>query len=129
MTDAEFVAAFEDCSLAEECFHHRDHIRLAWIYLREMPLLDALARYSAALRRYAASRGKPDRYHQTITFAFLLLIQERRRPGDTWRDFEAANDDLFAWNPSILSTYYRPETLASVEARQSFVLPDYEVLR
>jgi hypothetical protein len=129
MTDSDFVAAFEDCSLGEEQFHHRDHIRLGWIYLGEMSLLDALSRYSAGLRRYAASRGKPDRYHETITLAFLLLIQERRRPGGTWQDFETANGDLFRWNPSILSTYYRPETLASSEARRSFVLPDYEVLR
>ena len=129
MTDAEFVSAFEDCSLGESQFHHRDHIRLGWIYLREMPVLDALARYSVGLRRYAASHGKPDRYHETITFAFLLLIQERRRRSETWPDFEEANSDLFRWNPSILSTYYRPETLASNEARQSFILPDYEVLR
>jgi hypothetical protein len=129
MTDAQFVAAFEDCSLADDCFHHRDHIRLAWIFLRDMPILDALSRYSAGLRRFAASRGVPDRYHATITFAFLLLIQERRRKGETWPEFETANSDLFSWNPSILSTYYRAETLASNAARQSFVLPDYEVLR
>ena len=37
MTESEFVAAFEDASLPETAFRHRDHVRLAWIYLRELP--------------------------------------------------------------------------------------------
>ena len=125
MNDREFAAAFENATLEEE-FHHRDHVRMGWIYLREHGLLDALARFSAALRRYAASKGKPDRYHETITFAFLLLIYERmqRSGASTWEEFEPANSDLFGWNPSVLSAYYRPEVLASDDARARFLLPD-----
>jgi hypothetical protein len=33
MTDEEFLRAFEACELSNGCFHHRDHIRLAWIYV------------------------------------------------------------------------------------------------
>jgi hypothetical protein len=29
MTDDEFIASFEDCSLANESFHHSDHVRMA----------------------------------------------------------------------------------------------------
>lgn len=125
MTDAEFAAAFENATLEDE-FHHRDHVRMGWIYLREHPLLDALGRFSAALRRYAAAKGKPDRYHETITLAFLLLIYERMQqtPSATWLEFENINADLFDWNPSALATYYRPELLSSDDARARFLLPD-----
>ena len=123
MTDAEFIAAFEDTSLPDECFHHRDHIRMAWLYVREFGLLEALPRFSTALKRYATSRGKPDRYHETITIAYMLLIQQRMRASG-WEEFAAANDDLFRWNPSVLLSYYRAETLASNDARARFVLPD-----
>ena len=34
MTDQEFAAAIETCRLPNAQFHHRDHLRLAWIYLR-----------------------------------------------------------------------------------------------
>jgi hypothetical protein len=124
-----FLSAFEDCSLPDSAFHHRDHVRLAWIYLRDLPLLDALGRFTTGLRRYAAAGGKPDRYHETITFAFLFLVHERmqRSPGARWEEFERRNNDLLGWNPSILSTYYRPETLASEHARVVFVLPDRPV--
>ena len=123
MNDADFITAFEDTSLPDDCFHHRDHIRMAWLYLRRFPLLEALPRFTAALRRYATSRGKPDRYHETVTIGFMLMIYERMH-GEPWPEFASANDDLFRWNPSVLATYYRPETLASNDARARFVLPD-----
>ena len=124
MTDAEFAAAFEACAIANTDFHHADHIRLAWIYLREHPLLAAIDRFSTSLRRFAAHHGVPGLYHETITLAFLLLIHERMNGESAFVDFRAANPDLFKWKPSVLDRYYRAETLASDLARRVFVLPD-----
>ena len=128
MNDVEFVARFEDGTLPNENFHHRDHVRMAWLYLSRYPLVDALARFSAALRRFAAAHGRPDLYHQTITWSYLFLINERReRLGGSpdWQKFAEANADLFEWSDGgILARYYRPETLQSEFARQVFVLPD-----
>ena len=129
MDDREFLAAFEGGTLAEENFHHRDHIRLAWLMLREAPLGEALARFTAGLRRFAERHGKAGLYHETITWAYVFLIHERMRRGGgegeaTWEAFAAANPDLLTWRPSILGAYYREETLASDLARRSFVLPD-----
>jgi hypothetical protein len=127
LTDPEFIASFEDCSLPNTAFHHRDHVRLAWLYLRRHPPLEAPTRSAAGLRRFAAANGHPGLYHETITWAFLLLIRERmERDGmaDTWEEFTAANPDLLSWKPSILDRYYRPETLGSELARRVFVMPD-----
>ncbi len=126
MTDEEFIAGVERCTLPPDTFHHADHVHLAWLYLRRMPPLDALARFTSVLQRFAASHGKADRYHETITWAYLLLIHERirRDPAQSWDHFVAANRDLLRWNPSILDDYYRPETLLSPLARTIFVFPD-----
>ena len=51
-------------------FHHREHVRVAWYYLTQAPLPEALVRFSNALRRFALARGKPGLYHETITTAF-----------------------------------------------------------
>ena len=122
MTEGELIAGFEDGSLKE--FHHCDHVRAAWCYLRTSPLLVALRRFTAALKRFAAAQGKPQLYHETITWAYLFLIHERMRPGEEWDAFAARNADLLQWRPSVLDRYYRPETLGSNEARQAFLLPD-----
>jgi hypothetical protein len=122
--DAAFVAAFEGGTLPPERFRHAEHVRLAWLMLREHDLPRALARFSAGLRRYAAALGKAERYHETITVAYLLLVHERRRRHERFAGFRRRNPDLFSRSPCILERYYRPQTLASERARAGFVLPD-----
>jgi hypothetical protein len=127
MSDRDFVAAVEACTVAAADFRHADHVRLAWLYLNDHPLLEAIARYTAALRRLAAFHGAPGKYHETITWAYLVLIHERMRRDDApheWEGFRAANGDLFCWKPSILERYYAPQTLKTELARRIFVLPD-----
>jgi hypothetical protein len=127
MDDRAFVEAFESCTLGPEEFHHRDHVRLAWIYLRAEPPARALARFAEGLKRFAAALGKAGLYHETITWAYLLLIRERMdRQGDaaSFEAFAAANPDLMTWKPSVLAAYYHDETLASPLARRTFVMPD-----
>ncbi len=77
MNDSEFVAAFEACAIAKTDFHHADHVRLAWIYLRGHPLIEAIQRFTTSLQRFSAHHGIPALYHETITWAYLLLIHER----------------------------------------------------
>jgi hypothetical protein len=125
MTDDEFIASFEDCSLAG--FHHADHVRMAFLYLCRYPALEALQRFSTSLVRFATSTGKPELYNETITWAFLLLIRERMaRAGNrqTWSEFAAANRDLLSWKDNILKKYYRDETLTSGLAKNTFLFPD-----
>jgi len=126
LTDADFVRSFEDCTLPNAAFHHRDHVRLAWIYLQRHPPVEALQRFAGGLRRFATANGHPGLYHETITWAFLLLIHERMARGGepAWEDFAARNPDLLTWKPSILDRYYTPETLGSELARRVFVMPD-----
>ena len=126
MNDRDFVSAIERCAIAGSDFRHADHIRLAWIYLREHPLIEAIDRFTTSLKRFAAHHGVPEKYHETITWAYLLLIHERLQRGGaaaTWDEFRAANADLFAWKPSILERYYAAATLQSDVARRVFVLP------
>ena len=127
MNDCEFVAAVESCAIPCSDFHHADHVRLAWIYLGNHSLIDAIDRFTQSLRRFAVHCGVPEKYHETITWAYLLLIHERMRRADApcgWESFRAANVDLFDWKPSILERYYAPHTLRSDFARRIFVLPD-----
>ena len=131
LSDREFIAQFEDCSLPAAAFHHRDHVRLAWLFLRDLPLLEAIASFCVGLKRFATANGKPDRYHETLSWAFLFLIHQRmeesREAGSTepsWQEFEAANADLLNWKENILLRYYTAETLQLERAKKTFLLPD-----
>jgi hypothetical protein len=123
----EIIQQFEQGLTSAATFHHGDHVRLAFEYLRRYPALEALRRFSDALQRFAAAQGKADRYHETITWAYLLLIRERiaRASGaPTWEEFAASNEDLLIWKGGVLAKFYRRETLDSELARGTFVFPD-----
>src|SRR4051812_31167710 len=115
------VEAFERGEV--ESFHHRDHVKMAWSYLREFGFGEGARRFTEAIQRFATAHGKPNLYHATITWAYLVLINERMA-GDDWETFARDNEDLFAWKPSIIDSWYRGETLASDRARRVFLFPD-----
>jgi hypothetical protein len=126
MTNGELIRRFETDAVPENSFHHADHVRLAFAYLSEYPVLGALEKFASALKRFAAARGKTRLYNETITFAYLFLIHERmaRSEAMEWEEFASRNPDLLVWKDGILSRYYREGTLRSDLARRVFVLPD-----
>ena len=127
MTGEELIQQFENGTTPADAFHHADHVRLAFEYLCRYPPLQALERFSNALKRFAAAQGKADRYHETITWAYLLLIRERQARASrcqTWEEFAKRNPDLLTWKGGVLASLYRQETLDSDLARRTFVLPD-----
>lgn len=127
MLDDDFIAEFEAATLPADSFHHCDHVRAAFLYVSRYPVLEAIERFSSSLRSFASANGKPDRYNETVTWAFLLLIRERiARAGipQTWEQFAEANPDLLTWRENILKKYYRDETLSSDLAKGTFLFPD-----
>jgi hypothetical protein len=126
MRNHELIQRFESDSVAEESFHHADHVRLAFAYLCEYPYLQALEKFSSSLKRFAAARGKTQLYNETITCAYFFLIRERmaRCEGTDWERFARQNPDLLQWKDGILNRYYQDATLKSDLAKRVFVLPD-----
>ncbi len=127
MTDSELMEQFESGTIPDGGFHHREHVRVAFLYLSEYPVLEALQAFSEALQRFAAARGKPQLYHETITWAYMLLIRERMAQAgtrQTWDEFARNNADLLTWENGLLNRYYREETLRSDLARAIFLFPD-----
>jgi hypothetical protein len=129
-TDPEFIRQFENPRMTGESFHHADHVRLAFAYLNQYPALEALQKFCSALLGFAAANGKPQLYHETVTYAYFFLIRERmerqilaEQPA-SWEKFSATNPDLLLWKGGILSRYYSEGTLQSEFAKRVFVLPD-----
>ena len=141
MNQDELIRRFETNTMPEDSFHHADHVRLGFAYLSQYPPLEALDKFSAALKRYAAARGKFQLYHETITHAYFFLIRERmaralaidsqgvhsrniNSRNINWDEFVRRNPDLLAWKNGILTRYYHETTLQSELARRVFVFPD-----
>ena len=126
ISDDDFIAAFEALTLKAELFRHADHVRLAFVYLQRLDLLDTLRRYADGLRRFAAHHGASDRYHETVTWALVILIHERMASYAgplQWPVFAADHSDFLRWKDGVLFDYYGPEILESDLARRTFLLP------
>ncbi len=125
MDDGEFLRRLDDCSLPQAAFDHRGHVRAAFLVLGETPGFGAaLERMRGLITTYAASIGKAGLYHETITVAFMALINARRvQTGmpQSWDAFAAANPDLF--EKDVLARRYDKAVLQSDLARQVFLLP------
>ncbi len=115
--------AFEAGTIDPDKFDHEAHVHMGWQYVAACAPTDAVARFDTALRRLVRKLGAESKYHATITAFYLLLIQERAVPGQSWDAFRRANPDLFD-HKALLARYYSNDRLMSDAARQSFVLPD-----
>jgi hypothetical protein len=124
MNDEDFLRALESCELPEQEFGHTAHVRAAYLYLRGEYFAAALERTCRAIRAYAAHLGRPDKYHETMTVAYVALIQQHmseRGQSGGWTAFARDNPELL--NKSLLKEYYPAEQLNSAAARKIFLLP------
>lgn len=127
MTDSELMQRFEAATLSGDEFPHREHVRVAWLYLRDRPLLEVLDRFPRHLRALAEALGAPGLYHETVTWFFLMLVHDRiarSGTGGSWQAFEEGNPDLFERSSSIMERNYRTETWQSALAKERFLIPD-----
>ena len=124
MTDDDFLAALESCCIDPAAFNHEGHLRAGFLYLQRHDFADALGGMRRAIRTFAASIGKDGLYHETITMAFMTLINERlaAEPAIAWQEFASRHRDLF--DGTALSQHYSRERLKHPLARTAFLLPD-----
>ena len=125
MTDAELARALERGEIANENFHHASHLHVAWVYLSESSSVkEAASKMREALRRFASSAGKLEKYHETITlfWVHLLACGHAADSGKTLEEIVHANPGLLEKNFPL--AYYSAERLFSESARTSLVEPD-----
>ncbi len=125
--EEQLLAGFEAGTVIAETFRHEDHIRVAWILLRTTSVPRAIERFERGVRALAESAGRPDRFHRTITWAYVLLVSDRmaQEPRDaTFEAFARRNPDLLDWHGVGLRPWYRDEVLASDAARERFLFPE-----
>jgi len=130
LDDDAFVAAIARCELPAAAFDHLQHLRLAWLHLRQAPLQEAIERCCADLARFAAHHGAITKFHRTVTEALLRLMAAggAADPALGWPAFLQCNPALVGDARALLGHHYSPTLLARPEARTSFQPPDLQPL-
>jgi len=122
-TEAERLARFLAGDTPASELSHREHVWLAWATLRRYDFAESVYRYSRALRAVAERAGRPEKFNQTQTIAFLSLIAERVAlgGGEDFEPFAREHPELF--DATVLARYYSRERLSCPLAHRTFLLP------
>ena len=105
-------------------FGHRQHVQLTWLAVRRYGMPAAIRLVSDGIRRTARYAGAPQKYHETISRAWVELVAHHTThdPAPDFDEFATHNPALL--DKRLLTRFYRSTTLASPEARAGWVAPD-----
>src|SRR4051812_26038643 len=129
MDDATFLKSFENRTLPFDQWHHRAHIKVAYLYLQQHSLAQAIEKVRTGIKAYNAAHQvpeAPDRgYHETMTGAWVRLVHLtlcEYGPGET-------EDEFFEQHPQLsqkkaLRFFYSRERFMSPQAKVEFWEPD-----
>ncbi|HWU21829.1 MAG TPA: hypothetical protein VN088_09900 [Nocardioides sp.] len=119
-----FDALMAEAVAGSPHFGHREHVRLTWAAVRRHGTAEAIVLVSQGIQRTARYAGAPQKYHATMSRAWVELV------GHHVEHSVAADFDAFAAdNPELrdkrlLARFYRSSTLAGGQARAGWVAPD-----
>jgi hypothetical protein len=105
-------------------FGHREHVHLTWLAVRRFGVRAAVGLVSDGLLRTARYAGAPQKYHATMSRAWVELIG--------YHAAESRDEDFAAFacrcpallGKRLLMHHYRPVTLACPKARAGWIDPD-----
>lgn len=125
-SDKELLSKLKDGSLPPLDFTHEAHVRLVWILRRKK--FDKLAYYdvSKVIKDYANAIGEGQIFHETLTYASVMIILDRikKTPANDFFEFIEDNLDLMLDFKNLVGKHYSEELLNSPAAKKEIVAPD-----
>ncbi len=128
-SDAQFISAFQAQLWPSSRWAHRDHIKLAYLYLCEYGLEEGVERIRAGIQAHNEAHGiettPTSGYHETMTSAWMNLvwcILQEYGPAEDADSFCDQHPELL--EKKALRLFYSKDIFMSMEARQRFVEPD-----
>jgi hypothetical protein len=119
-----FDMLMAEVMMSAERFGHREHVHLTWMTVRHYGLPEAVELVSDGIQRTARYAGAPQKYHVTVSRAWVELVGHhvRERREDDFASFLEHNPALL--DKRLLTRFYRSSTLARSAARTTWVTPD-----
>jgi hypothetical protein len=105
-------------------FGHRQHVHLTWLAVRRAGVDAAVTLVSDGIQRTARYAGAPQKYHATMSEAWVKLVGHHvmHHHDDGFDAFARNNKALL--DKRLLTRFYQASTLASAAAKQGWVDPD-----
>jgi hypothetical protein len=131
MNDATFLAQLEAGTWPLDAWHHREHIKAAYLYLlqSDFDIKKAADAMRACIQAYNAAQQVPEAidsgYHETITQAWMQLVAMtlgEYGPCENADAFVDRHRQLLSKHALLL--FYTRDRIMSPAAKRGFVEPD-----
>ena len=119
-----FASLLAQVMAGAERFGHREHVYLTWLAVRRHGVSGAIGLISDGIQRTARYAGAPQKFHATVSRAWVELIGHHasETPEEDFARFADHHPGLL--DKRLLSRFYHSATLAGPRARQGWVPPD-----
>jgi hypothetical protein len=121
---AELAALLAEIVPPGGAFRHREHVHLAYIAVQRYGT-DAAEKVAGWIRHLAASQGAPQKFHATVTRAWVEIVAHHMMaspPAADFATFAARYPALL--DKRLLTRHYSSRALASPAARTGWLEPD-----
>lgn len=123
--DPELAGALQAVLGPGERFGHRQHIHLTFLAVHRYGMPAAIGKVSGWIRQIAAHHGAPQKYHDTVTRAWVELVAHHVETDPQCTEFTAfAQRHSRLLDKQLLTVHYRPSTLTTKGAREDWIEPD-----
>lgn len=125
MSDDTFPQAVTGGSPLPHAFHHRDHLHLAWLLIRQQGVELACRSVADSIRAFATQHGQPEKYHETLTRFWVRLIDHLITARPEISDFATFVETFpHLLDASLPYRHWQRQTLGSPAARVAWIEPD-----
>ena len=119
-----FTELMTEVMATADRFGHRQHVHLTWLAVRRHGMPGAIGLVSDGIQQTARYAGVPQKYHATISRAWVELIAHHAIKGNNedFASFLTSNPDLLS--KRLLTRHYSSAALARPQARTAWLEPD-----
>jgi hypothetical protein len=123
--DAELAEILPGITGPSGQFRHRQHINLAFVAVRRYGMPAATVRICGWIQHIAAYERAPQKYHHTVSRAWVEIVAHHVDADPDCADFETfARRNPALLDKRLLGRHYQSSTLAAGPARRGWVEPD-----
>lgn len=125
-TDQELLAKLKDGTLPPADFTHEAHIRLVWILRNQESSESVYSEVSQIIKNYANAIGEGHIYHETLTYAAVMITLHfiAKTKADEFYEFIEDNLDLMISFKELIEEHYSQELLQLPQAKTQILPPD-----
>jgi hypothetical protein len=122
---AELTAILAEIVPPGGAFRHREHIHLAYLAVQRYGPAEAVGAVAGWIRGIAAYQRAPQKFHATVTRAWVEIIAHHMAAAPPATDFAAfAARHPALLDKRLLTRHYSSRALASPAAKAGWVEPD-----